>query len=140
MKSAVFDVRPGEQQRHHSQERLQSKTKNWSSAASPAPPLTQIAMLTAAPVVWLGPVVHVSGALSPLFGVEAGLDGHQLVADAPGPAGEAPLPARVSLRQADAGEHVPPVDMRQRTGQHSDGGRTNKLARKIYLSTFKNFP
>lgn len=63
-----------------------------------------------APVVRLTPVVEVASLLGPLFGVKSPLDRHQVVTHTQGPARETALPAWVSIRQPNAGNHIPPAE------------------------------
>lgn len=63
-----------------------------------------------APVVRLTPVVEVASLLGPLFGVKSSLDRHQVVTHTQGPARETTLPAWVSIRQPNAGNHIPPAE------------------------------
>lgn len=58
----------------------------------------------------LAPVVQVAGPPGPLVRVKLPPDRHHVVAHAQGPAGEAALPARVSVWQPDAGHHIPPAE------------------------------
>lgn len=59
------------------------------------------------------PFVDALSALSPLFRVERSLHGHQVVANPKGPTSETMFPAQVSIRQADAGEHIPPIEKKK---------------------------
>ena len=63
-----------------------------------------------APVVWLTPVIDVAGSIGPIFRVKLPLKWCQVITHTHWPSGETILPARVSLRQPDAGEHMPPAE------------------------------
>lgn len=67
-------------------------------------------MYVYAPVVWLTPVIDVAGSIGPIFRVKLPLKWRQVITHTHWPTGETILPARVSLRQPDAGEHMPPAE------------------------------
>lgn len=58
----------------------------------------------------LAPVVEVAGPPGPLLRVKLRLDRHHIVAHTQRPAGEAALPAQVSVWQPDAGHHILPAE------------------------------
>lgn len=68
------------------------------------------------PVVWLSPVVQLACSLGPLLRVKLPLNWHQVFTHTQRPGRETTLPAGVSVRQPDAGEHVPPAEK----NEHND--------------------
>lgn len=76
-------------------------------------------MFAYAPVVWLTPVVDVAGSMGPLFRVKLPLNWHQVVTHTQGPTRETTLPAWVSVRQPNAGKHIPPAG-KKKENEHKD--------------------